>query len=156
MNFIIILTAASLLLSLIFSRQKTLIGLKKGLTMFVNLLPVLLVVIILISIILYLVPNDMIIRYFGKEAGFLSYIAAAIIGSIALIPGFIAYPLAGVLVKSGVSYAVIAIFITTLMMVGFISIPLEAKYFGMRIAIIRNTLFLVGALIIGSIIGLMF
>ncbi|HEX2936406.1 MAG TPA: permease [Bacteroidales bacterium] len=156
MNFIIILTATSLLLSLIFSRQKTLIGLKKGLTMFVNLLPVLLVVIILISIILYLVPNDMIIRYFGKEAGFLSYIAAAIIGSIALIPGFIAYPLAGVLVKSGVSYAVIAIFITTLMMVGFISIPLEAKYFGMRIAIIRNTLFLVGALIIGSIIGLMF
>lgn len=156
MNFIIILTAASLLLSLIFSRPKTLIGLKKGLTMFVNLLPVLLVVIILISIILYLVPNDMIIRYFGKEAGFLSYIAAAIIGSIALIPGFIAYPLAGVLVKSGVSYAVIAIFITTLMMVGFISIPLEAKYFGMRIAIIRNTLFLVGALLIGFIIGLIF
>jgi uncharacterized membrane protein YraQ (UPF0718 family) len=156
MNFIIILTAACLMLSIIFSKQKTMAGLKKGLTMFINLLPVILVVIILISIILYLVPNEMIIRYFGKEAGSLSYVAAALIGSIALIPGFIAYPLAGMLVKSGVSYSVIAVFITTLMMVGFISLPLEAKYFGMRVAIIRNTLFLVGALIIGFIISLMY
>lgn len=154
MNFIIIITALSIILSLVFSKQKTILGLKMGLRMFINLLPVLLVVIIFISILLYLVPNEMIIQYFGKEAGLLAYVAAAIIGSIALIPGFIAYPLAGVLVKSGVSYPVIAIFITTLMMVGFISLPLEIRYFGKRVSIIRNALFFVGALFIGLIIGL--
>jgi uncharacterized membrane protein YraQ (UPF0718 family) len=153
MYLIFIVTALSLLLSLYFSRKKTVLGLKKGLSMFMNLLPVIVVVIILVSIVLYLLPNETIIHYFGKEAGVLGYVAAALIGSIALIPGFIAFPLAGVLVKSGVSYSVIAVFITTLMMVGFLSLPIEAKYFGMRVALVRNALFLAGALIIGLIIG---
>ena len=67
---------------------------------------------------------------------------------------FFAYPLAGILVKSGVSYSVIAVFITTLMMVGILTLPLEAKYFGLKTAIIRNALYFVGAIIIGLIIGL--
>jgi len=154
MAVLIVLTLVIIILSFIFDKQKTLMGLKKGLQMFLNLLPVILVLIIVISIVLFFLPNEVIVHYLGKGAGFLSYVIAALIGSIALIPGFIAYPLSGILVKSGVSYSVIAVFITTLMMVGILTLPLEAKYFGLKIAIIRNSLYFVGALIIGLIIGL--
>ena len=154
MTVLISTTAISIILSLIFDKQKTWMGLKKGMKLFLNLLPIILVVIILISVILYFLPNEIIVRYLGKGAGSLSYTIAALIGSIALIPGFIAYPLAGILVKSGVSYSVIAVFITTLMMVGILTLPLEAKYFGLKTAIIRNALYFVGAIIIGLIIGL--
>jgi len=154
MEALSVLTLICLILSFIYNKQKTLMGLKKGLMMFLNLLPVILVVIILISVLLYFLPNNIIVHYLGKDAGSLSYVIAALIGSIALIPGFIAYPLAGMLVKSGVSYSVIAVFITTLMMVGILSLPLEAKYFGLKTAIIRNALYFIGALMIGLIIGL--
>ncbi|MCX6721680.1 MAG: hypothetical protein NTY04_00590, partial [Candidatus Staskawiczbacteria bacterium] len=94
--------------------------------------------------------------YLGEDAGFTGYVFAALAGSIALIPGFIAYPLAGILLKAGVSYPVIAVFITTLMMVGILTLPIEIKYFGVRISLIRNTLYFFGALIIGSLIGLFY
>jgi uncharacterized membrane protein YraQ (UPF0718 family) len=154
MIVLIVLTIICLILSFIFDKQKTKMGFKKGLKMFLNLLPVILVLMIAISVVLFFLPNEIIVRYLGEGAGSISYIIAALIGSIALIPGFIAYPLSGILVKSGVSYSVIAVFITTLMMVGILTLPLEAKYFGLKTAIIRNSLYFVGALIIGLIIGL--
>ena len=36
------------------------------------------------------------------------------------------------LIQNGVSYSVIAVFITTLTMVGIITIPMEARYFGIE------------------------
>ncbi|MCK7518398.1 MAG: hypothetical protein MZV64_12095 [Ignavibacteriales bacterium] len=68
-------------------------------------------------------------------------------GSVALIPGFIAYPLCGILIKNGVAYSVIAVFITTLMMTGFITLPVEAKFFGWKVSMIRNLFSLAGSII---------
>jgi uncharacterized membrane protein YraQ (UPF0718 family) len=67
---------------------------------------------------------------------------------------FITYPLAAILLKSGVSYRVLAVFITTLLMVGVLTLPLEAKYFGLKVSVIRNVLSFIGALIIGLAIGI--
>jgi len=156
MKFLLIFSLISVAVSFIGSREKTLQGIKKGLMMFLNLLPAILTVLILVSVALYLLPNETIVKYLGEEAGVAGYIVAASIGSVALIPGFIAYPLAGLLVKNGVGYPVIAVFITTLMMVGVLTLPIEAKFFGLKTALIRNALFLVGALIIGLAIGLIY
>ena len=81
-------------------------------------------------------------------------VSEAGVGSVALIPGFIAYPLCGILIKSGVAYSVIAFFITTLMMTGFTTLPVEAKFFGWRTSIIRNLFSLVAALFIGLLMSL--
>jgi hypothetical protein len=43
---------------------------------------------------------------------------------------------------------------TTLMMVGIVTLPLEAKYFGVRVAVIRNILNLGAAVTIGLLVGL--
>jgi uncharacterized membrane protein YraQ (UPF0718 family) len=141
-------------LSFLFDVQKTLKGIKKGLTMFLNLLPVLLPMLALVSMVLFLVPNELLIRYMGKDAGLEGWAMAALLGSIALIPGFIAYPLCGVLIKSGVAYATIAVFITTLTMVGLVTLPLEAKFFGWKTSLIRNSLSFIAALFIGFIMSL--
>jgi uncharacterized membrane protein YraQ (UPF0718 family) len=154
MKFLIILTLIAVVYSYFADKEKTKLGVKAGIIMFLNILPAILVVIILISVILYFLPNETIVHYFGKSAGFFGYLLAAVIGAIALIPGFIAYPLAGTLLTSGVSYPVVAVFISTLLMVGVITLPLEAKYFGLKVALIRNALYFIGAIIIGLIIGL--
>jgi uncharacterized membrane protein YraQ (UPF0718 family) len=129
-------------------------GIKKGLTMFLNLLPLLLLMLALISVVLFLIPNETLIRYMGKGSGIEGWAIAALLGSVALIPGFIAYPLCGILIKSGVAYTTIAVFITTLTMVGIITLPLEAKFFGWKTSIIRNTFSFIAALLIGFIMML--
>ena len=156
MAILFFITGILLLVSFIANRQKTLEGLKRGAMQFLKLLPTLLSVIILVSIAIYFIPEKTLIQYFGDQAGILGYISAALVGSVSLIPGFISYPLAGMLVESGVGYGVIALFITTLKMVGVITIPLEAKYFGMRVTLQRNALSFIGAIIIGSVMAVVY
>lgn len=156
MEILAIIAAIAIIASLIADLRKTWNGMKKGLVMFVKILPAILSVLILVSIFLYLIPNELIVEYLGEDAGLTGYVFAAIAGSIALIPGFIAYPLAGILVKTGVSYPVIAVFITTLMMVGILTLPVEIKFFGIRVSLLRNTLYFLGALIVGFLIGLFY
>jgi len=156
MKLLLVIAFVCLLASFIADRNKTWIGVIKGLKMFLNLLPAILSVLILVSIFLFFLPNQTLVHYLGKESGIMGYVIAALLGSISLIPGFIAYPLAGILLKNGVSYPVIAVFITTLMMVGILTLPIEIKYFGVRTAIMRNILYFIGALFIGGVIGLIY
>lgn len=155
MEILLVITIVSVLLSFLKDRKKTLEGLKKGTVMFLKILPTIITVIIIVSIMLYLVPEHQIATWFGEESGIAGYVAAAVVGSVSLIQGFIAYPLAGVLVESGVGYPVIAVFITTLMMVGIMTLPIEARYFGIRLALLRNALALVFALFVGLGIGIL-
>ena len=151
-----IFTAALVIISFIVDRKKTIKGIQKGLKQFLKILPTLLSVIIIISVVLFFVSDKLLMEYLGKEAGIGAYISAAVIGSVSLLPGFIAYPLAGILVQSGVSYSVIAVFITTLMMVGILTIPIEARYFGLKITIIRNVLSFFGAIVVGTVMAIIY
>jgi len=153
---IIILTIVLTIISFIFDKKKTIKGIKKGTMMFLKILPTLLSVIILVSVVLFFVSDKILIEYLGKDAGIGAYISAAIIGSISIIPGFIAYPLSGILLKTGVSFSVLSVFITTLKMVGILTIPIEARFFGYKIAIIRNILSFVGAILVGGTMALIF
>ncbi len=153
---IVLLLATAILLALSFfcDPGKTLAGLKKGAKMFLNILPALLTVLILVSVFLYVFPAQVLTVWLGQGSGWAGIASAALLGSISLIPGFIAFPLGAILVRSGVSYQVIAVFITTLMMVGILTLPLEAKYFGWRVSILRNALSFAGALLVGLLMGI--
>ena len=153
---IIILSLILTIISFVFDKQKTLKGIKKGLLMFIKILPTLLSVIILVSVILFFISDEFLMKYLGKDAGYGAYVFATFIGAVSIIPGFISYPLAGILVKTGVSYAVISVFITTLKMVGVLTIPLEAKFFGYKISILRNSLAFLGAVLVGSLMAIIY
>ncbi len=122
--------------------------------MFLNLLPLLLLMLALVSVVLFLIPNETLIHYMGKGSGIEGWTIAALLGSVAMIPGFIAYPFCGILIKSGVAYTTIAVFITTLMMVGIVTLPIEVRFFGWRTSLIRNFLSFIGALLIGFLMML--
>lgn len=155
MLILLIVTACSLIWSSVVDFKKTIAGIKKGLLMFLNLIPILITVLILVSIFLSSAPKEIIIKLLGKNSGLVGILIAAVIGSISLIPAFISYPLAAILLKNGVSYSVTAVFITTLLMVGVLTLPLEAKYFGWRVSILRNIASFLGAIVIGLLVGLL-
>lgn len=67
--------------------------------MFLKLLPILLSTLALVSIVLYLVPDEEFTKYMGEDSGAMGWMTAALIGSVVLIPGFIAYPLCGTVAK---------------------------------------------------------
>lgn len=121
--------------------------------MFLKLLPLLLSMLAMVSVVLFLIPNETLVKYMGEGSGVKGWITAALLGSVALIPGFIAYPLCGILIDNGVAYSVIAVFITTLMMTGFLTLPVEVKFFGWKVSVIRNLVSLVAALFIGLVMG---
>jgi uncharacterized membrane protein YraQ (UPF0718 family) len=156
MKDIIIITVILSMISFVLDKKKTLKAMKKGIMMFLKILPTLLSVIIVVSSVLYFVSDKVLIEYLGTEAGLGAYLSAAVIGSISIIPGFIAYPLAGILLKTGVSFSVLSVFITTLKMVGILTIPIEAKYFGLKTAIIRNALSFIGAIIVGGSMAIIY
>ena len=81
---------------------------------------------------------------------------ATVFGSLALMPGFIAYPLCGILLKKGVAYMVLSAFATTLMMVGILTFPVERTYLGTKVAVVRNLLSLLIALFVALITGIVF
>jgi len=148
-----LLTGIVLIVSFTLDRKKTILGLKKGGTMLFNILHPFLNVLILISIVLFFIPDSVVVKYLGADSGWFGFGIAAIIGSITLIPGPISYPLAAALLKQGATYAVVAVFITTLIMVGIVTLPLEIKYFGKKAAVLRNALNFIAAIIIGILIG---
>ena len=150
---IIIITFILVGISFIVNRDKTLKGLQKGGKILLKLLPQFLLLLTLISVFLGIVTPGSLANLLGQESGILGVAIAAFIGSIALIPGPIAYPMAGMLLKSGVSYTVLATFITTLMMVGILTFPVEKEYLGIRLAIMRNVLSFIGALLISLFLG---
>lgn len=152
---LLILTILCLIISFIFDKNKTVEALKRGLKMFLNLLPPFILILIIVSILLYLTPNEVLVKWLGEKSGLTGMFIAAIIGSISLIPAFIAYPLGNILIKNGVSYTVVAVFITTLMMVGIVTLPVEKEFFGLKVAILRNTLSFIGAIISGLLIGIL-
>ena len=147
------ITLVLTLVSFALDRRKTILGLKKGLKMFQNIALPFLNILILVSLTLYLVPPSLIVQYLGAESGYWGLAIAALVGSVTLIPAFISYPIAAVLIKQGASYTTIATFMTTLMMVGIVTFPLEAKYLGKEVAAMRNILNFITAIMIGLLVG---
>jgi uncharacterized membrane protein YraQ (UPF0718 family) len=143
----------ALMISFIFNRGKTWKGVRSGLRMFLRILPDFLIVLAAAALFLAVVPETVLSHWIGRGSGIRGFAAAALAGSVALVPGFIAFPLAAVLLKSGASLGSVAVFITTLMMVGIFTLPVEKQYFGWRISILRNGLSFLGALIVGFCMG---
>jgi uncharacterized membrane protein YraQ (UPF0718 family) len=143
-----------LILSFVKDKNKTKKALKKAWKAFENILPEFLVVILLVGFLLAILNPETISKMIGSESGWFGVILAAIIGSITLIPGFVAFPTAAILLENGAGYMQIAAFVSTLMMVGIITLPVEMKYFGRKISVLRNFLAFVFSFIIALIIGL--
>ena len=148
-----VLAVGLLAISFLKDRKKTKMALKKAWKSFENILPQLLSILIIIGIMLALLTPETISKLIGQQSGWLGMLIAGIVGSVTLIPGFVAFPLAAALLNSGAGFMQIAVFISTLMMVGIVTITLEIKYFGKKAAVIRNSMAFVFSFVVAIVIG---
>lgn len=147
------LAGAGLMISFYKDKKKTTIALKKAWKAFENILPQLFSILIIIGLALAILSPQTISTLIGTESGVWGVLAAALIGSVTLIPGFVAFPLAAALLNSGAGYMQIAAFVSTLMMVGIVTLPMEMKTMGKKATIIRNVAAFIFSLIAAVVIG---
>ncbi len=147
------ITGILLLLSFVKDKKKTKQSLKKAWKALENILPQFLGIITLIGFVLAILNPQVISQIIGSSSGWWGVVLAAIVGAITLIPGFIAFPTAALLLHNGAGYMQIAAFISSLMMVGVVTLPLEIKHFGKKASLLRNLLAFVFAFVAAFVIG---
>jgi uncharacterized membrane protein YraQ (UPF0718 family) len=149
--------AASLLATLISyrkDRSRTLLALKKSGSALKNLAPGLLGMIAIVGFALAFFPQDTLLRLFKAERVW-DHIGVSLLGAVVTIPGPIAFPLAGTLLKMGAPLPLLASFITTLTMVSVVTAPMEISYFGVRFTLLRQSMSFVAAVSIGLLLGVL-
>lgn len=147
------ITFILLVLSFIKNKKKTKAALKKAWKSFEKMLPQFIVILLLVGFLLSLFSPEQISKVIGKQSGWVGMMISGIIGSITLIPGMISFPLAATLLHNGAGIAQVAMFISTLMMVGIITFPLESSIFTKKIAFKRNISAFLAATIISLLMG---
>lgn len=147
-------TGILLIVSFYKDKQKTKKALKKAWKAFENILPEFLVVILLVGLLLAIMNPETISQIIGEKSGWFGVVLASVIGAITLIPGFVAFPMAALLLQGGAGYMQIGAFISSLMMVGVITMPVEIKYFGKKLTIYRNVLAFLFSFVVAFVIGM--
>lgn len=148
-----IIATIMIVFSLVKDKKKTFTSMKKSKVMMGNMLTSIISIIALIGLVLAIIPPETIEKVLGSSNVLASTLIAAVIGSVTLIPAFVAFPLVGSLVRAGASIVPGVAFLTTLTMVGIVTFPLEAKEFGRKFALTRNILSFGFAIIIALIMG---
>ncbi|MBK5244198.1 MAG: permease [Eubacteriaceae bacterium] len=149
-----VVTGLLLAFSFYKDKQKTKKALKKAWKAFENILPEFLVVILLVGLLLAIMNPEMISKIIGEKSGWFGVLLASVIGAITLIPGFVAFPMAALLLQGGAGYMQIGAFISSLMMVGVVTMPVEIKYFGKKLTIYRNVLAFLFSSVVAFVIGM--
>ena len=94
----------------------------------------------IIGVILAIVNPQTISNLIGENSGFVGVLLSSIIGSITMMPTFVAFSTGQTLLQNGAGYPQVGALIATLTMVGIITYPLESKYIGKKGALLRNLL----------------
>lgn len=152
MNIILwICTAGLLTFSLIKNKKKTFTALKIASKKFTAIFFLFLLVLAGFALIVTFISPELLQRYIGVESGIKGIALSLGLGSIAVMPGFAAFPLCAALRGQGIPYYIIAAFSLALMNVGIVTFPIERKFLGFSVALIRNLIALV-VCIIGVIV----
>ena len=148
-------TVIFLIVSFVRDKAKTKKALKMAFGMGKGMVGSILSIVFMIGLILTLLPPENIATFVGKQPLFIATVASAAFGTITLIPAFIAFPLVGTLVNAGVSVIPAVAFLTTLTMVGVVTVPLEKREFGLKFTAARNGFSFLFAIMIALVMGVM-
>lgn len=148
-----VITLTWFLVSVKKDKKKTFNSVKMSTGMMKSMIGDIIGILFLIGLLLTFIPPEIIKEYMGDSSSFMSTIMAAFVGSITLIPAFVAFPLVASLLDAGAGILPVVAFLTTLTMVGVVTFPLEKKEFGLEFALSRNVLSFVFAVLIAVCMG---
>jgi len=140
-------------MSLVKDKKKTFDSMKAARGIMGGMMGDIVAIIFLIGLILTFIPPETIKTVLGGANSLMSTVTSAFVGSVTLIPAFVAFPLVGSFVDSGAHIIPSVAFLTTLTMVGVVTFPLEKKEFGLKFTLIRNGLSFVFAVLIALTMG---
>ncbi|MFW5946742.1 MAG: permease [Candidatus Natronoplasma sp.] len=135
-------------------KGKAVESLKKAVFSFFKILPTVLIIIVIIGLMLGFVPPSEISRFVGEQSGIFGVLLVGLVGSILHIPALVAFPLSASMLESGATVTAVAAFITTLTMIGMVTLPMEIKILGKKFALLRNGISFVIAIMIALFMGL--
>lgn len=141
------------LISFLKNRDKTKQALIKSAKSFESIMPQFLSVIFIVGFILTVLSPETISKLLGDKSGVVGVFIASIIGSITIMPTFVAFPTVALLLENGAGYTQVTALISTLMFVGVITFPMEAKFIGKRAALIRNLIYFLYSILVAFVIG---
>ncbi len=141
------------IVSLVKNREKTKKAFIKAWKAFENILPQFISIMVIIGVSLTLLQPEIISHIIGAESGWLGVALAAVIGAVTLMPGFVAFPTAALLLAGGAGYMQTGAFVSSLMMVGVVTLPMEFRVFGKKTALLRNALAFTFAFAVAFVIG---
>lgn len=148
-----VLTLGCLVFAFVKDKAKTKKSLQVAVKSFFRMLPTVFMIIIFIGLLLGFVPPSKISQIVGDQSGFKGVLLISLVGAISHVPSLISFPLAASLLKSGASVTAVVAFITTLTMIGTVTLPLEIKELGKKMALLRNGISFMIAIVIALIMG---
>lgn len=148
-----ILCMVILIFSFLRDKNKTKTAIKNTIRSFESIMPQFLFIIIIVSIILSSLDPKTLSSFLGKESGLFGVIFASVVGSITMMPTFVAFSTGDSLLNNGAGYAQVAALISTLTMVGVLTFSLEAKYIGKQAAFFRNLFAFLFSFIVAFFVG---
>ena len=151
-----IITLIALFISFCCDRKKTKGALMMAAKRLWKITPLFLLVMLLFSFFISAVPQSLIQQTIGAKSGIMGLLIGLGVGSVALMPGFIAFPLCAMLKTQGVPLYLLAGFSLALMNVGVISFPIQKQYLGWKVAVVRNIIGFLTAIIVAVIVGIIF
>jgi uncharacterized membrane protein YraQ (UPF0718 family) len=143
------------MVSFVKDRHKTLLSLKKAWKLFAGVFPQFVAILLFAGVVLAVLSPETIKRVIGEETGFTGMLLTSFVGAITVVPVMIAFPIVAELMKNGAGIVQMAVFVSTLTTVGIITIPMEIKYLGKKIAILRNVFAFIFSFITAYLVGVL-
>lgn len=148
-----VLSIFLLILSFIKDKKKTKTAIKSAIKSFENIMPQFLSIILIVGFILAMLNPKTISALIGESSNFLGVILSSIIGSVTIMPTFVAFSTGNTLLQNGAGISQVAALISTLTLVGIVTYPLEAKYIGKKAAFLRNFIAFLFSFLVAFIMG---
>jgi uncharacterized membrane protein YraQ (UPF0718 family) len=141
--------------ALVKNKQKALMSLKIAGKTFLRIMPMVLIIVIVIGLLLGFISSEQISQFIGNQSGPFGVLLIGAVGAVLHIPALLAFPLGSSLLENGASITAVAAFLTTLTMIGMITLPLEIKELGKKMALLRNVFSFIAALVIAFLMGML-
>jgi len=114
-----------------------LLGLKSGMKMTIQILPLILLAFIVAETVRILVPHELLSKWVGKESGLRGVLLGTVAGALAPGSPYTNLPIAAGLLHSGASVGTAVAFLTGWSLWSLARLPLEVSIMGWRFTLIR-------------------
>ena len=150
-----LIALVGLIFAFVKNKQKALKSLKIAGKTFFRIMPIVLIIVIVVGLLLGFISSDQISQIIGNQSGPSGVVLIGAAGAVLHIPALMAVTLASSLLENGASITAVAAFLTTLTMIGMITLPLEIKELGKKMAVLRNVFSFIAALMIAFLMGML-